>query len=103
MPVPINSRYATLPTYDAPSADGTAHPTIGLRPPPPGTGGPFEHRVVGGETIESIAHRYLGSSDAWWRLADLNPHVFPMDLVPGQMVAIPTGSEVGRVTRTRQV
>jgi nucleoid-associated protein YgaU len=103
MPVPINSRYASLPIHDAPAPDGTTHPTIGLRPPPDPSGGPFKHRVVGGETIESIANRYLGSSDAWWRIADANPLVFPMDLTPGQMLVIPDGSSPRRVSRSRRL
>ena len=34
------------------------------------------HLVQAGDTLESLAFEYLGASDAWWRIADVNPAEF---------------------------
>ncbi|MBA3289151.1 MAG: LysM peptidoglycan-binding domain-containing protein, partial [Acidimicrobiia bacterium] len=52
---------------------------------------PRRHVVVAGETIESIARRELGASEAWWLIADANPRLFPLDLRPGLVLDVPTG------------
>ena len=102
MAVPVTSRYRGLALYEATGADGTVHATVPARLHPPATvGTPYFHTVVAGETIESLAYRYLGSSEAWWQLADANPAVFPTELAPGASLVIPTGAEPGLLTRTR--
>lgn len=102
MAVPLTSRYRGLTPYEAAAPDGSVRPTVParFRPPVP-AGTPYFHTVVAGETIESLAHRYLGSSEAWWQIADANPAVFPTELRPGGTLVIPTGAEPGLVTRTR--
>jgi nucleoid-associated protein YgaU len=84
-------------------AAGVWHPAIPARPvpPPDPEATPYFHTVVAGETIESLAFRYLGSSDAWWLIADANPTVFPGVLEPGTQVIVPTEATPGRVERTR--
>ncbi|MGH9277036.1 MAG: tail protein X [Acidimicrobiales bacterium] len=103
MAVSVTSRYHGSTVYDAPGADGSAHATVPARfvpTPPPGT--PWFHTVVAGETIESLAFRYLGASEAWWRIADANPGLaFPAILTPGSALMIPTGVDPGLVVRTR--
>lgn len=76
---------------------------IPARPAPPADpeATPYFHTVVAGETIEYLAWRYLGSSEAWWRIADANPALFPGALEPGRAIVVPTGSSPGRVERTR--
>ncbi len=103
MPVALNSRYHGVPVYDAADAGGAVHPTIGMRPAPPGPAAAlYQHIVVGDQSLEYLAWRYLGSSQAWWRIADANPLVFPLDLPSGARVAIPSAGEVGRVERSRR-
>lgn len=104
MPVSPRSRYRGIPVFDAPDADGRSHPTVGIRPSHrPRTGPPpFRHVVTAGETLEFLAWRYYGSSDAWWRIADANPNRFPFDLVPGETLVIPEAGDVGRVKRSRR-
>lgn len=98
------SRHRGLTAYPAPAPDGTSRPTLPLRPPPLAPAQtPYLHTLVAGETVESLAARYLGSSDLWWQIADVNPLVFPADLAPGSLIAIPTGQAPGLVTRTRIV
>ena len=103
MPVSPLSRYAQISTYLARLADGSVRPTIGLRPPPapPAPGTTYQHLVVTGDTYESLAFSYLGSSTLWWQIADANPAVGLFTLTPGTLVAIPIGAPAGQVERTR--
>jgi nucleoid-associated protein YgaU len=102
MAVQLNSRYRGLTPYTARAADGTDHATVPARPLPPSTDGvPFRYTVVAGDTLEALAYRFLGSSRAWWQIADANPTTFPLDLVPGSTIALPTGRSAGLVVRSR--
>jgi nucleoid-associated protein YgaU len=80
-----------------------AHATIPARPRPrqEADTSPYFHTLVAGETIEQLAWRYLGSSDAWWQIADANPTQFPTAFEPGAVVAVPTSASTGQVERTR--
>lgn len=43
-----------------------------------------------GDTMESIATRYLGSPLRFWEIADANPQVkFPLDLGVGTLLRLP--------------
>ncbi len=43
-----------------------------------------------GDTIESIATRYLGNPLRYWEIADINPQVkFPLDLTVGKVLRLP--------------
>ena len=104
MPISNTSRYFGLPVYTAPGADAAVHPSLAMRPPtppPPGTG-MLRHVIAGDETLESLAFRHFGSSDAWWRIAEANPARFPTDWKPGMVVNIPAAGDVGRIVRTRR-
>ena len=104
MPIPLTSRYHGTPIYPARDAHGETHPTVGIRPStPPEPGTPlFRHRVTGVESLEYLAWRYYGTSDAWWRIAEANALVFPLDLKPGATVALPAPEDLGEVKRTRR-
>jgi len=102
MPVDATSRYRGLTPLEAPDASGTPHAAIpARRVPAQPAGTPYFHTVIAGETLELLAHRYLGSSQAWWQLADANPSVFPLDLAPGSSIVIPTSIDAGYVVRDR--
>jgi len=103
MPPGIRSRYRPLGIHDASDAAGSAHPTIPIRrhAPPPGQAVLYRHRVTGAEDIEYLAWRFLGDGESWWRIADENPVRFPLDLRPGDAVAIASRQDVGFVTRDR--
>lgn len=48
------------------------------------------YTVRGGDTLESISNRLLGSPLRYWELADLNPQIkFPMDIKVGSVIRIP--------------
>lgn len=119
MGVDVSSRYRGMTPIDAPDASGVPRPSIPARlsaSARPGaldasaaqssprlgqSGTPYFHVVVAGETIELLAQRFLGSSQAWWQIADANPGVFPGTLRAGTTVVIPTQVDVGRVVRSR--
>jgi len=103
MPVPVTSRYRGIGAHDARGADGVVRATLPARFVPAQAAGatPYFHTVVAGETLESLAHRFLGSSEAWWQLADANPGAYPLALQPGSRLVIPTVADPGLVLRTR--
>lgn len=103
MAVPITSRYRGLDVYVAVDATGTPHPTVAIRryAPPPPEAVSYQHRVTGLEGIEDLAWRFFSNSETWWRVADANPLMFPLDLHPGDVVAVPTTGQPGRISRER--
>ena len=103
MPVSPLSRYAQTHTYLAQLPDGSARPTIGRRPTPapPAPGTTYQHLVVAGDSYESLAFSYLGSSNLWWQIADANPGTGLFALVPGTLNVVPIGGPAGQVERTR--
>jgi hypothetical protein len=104
MPLPLNSRYQTLPVFEARDAEGVVHATIAMRlaDAPPRDVNAFRHIAMAGDTMETLAWRYYSSSESWWRIADANPHTFPYHLEPGKSVVIPSATEVGRIVRSRR-
>jgi hypothetical protein len=102
MSVTSGSRYADLPVFDAPAADGESHPTIALRLPPPPPIVTYQRTVTTVDTLETLAWACFHSSTAWWRIADANPLVFPLDWCPGDVVVLPVSTGSGRVQRTRK-
>jgi nucleoid-associated protein YgaU len=103
MPVKPASRYRPLAVYNAPDAAGRSHPTVPLRPPSPAAEATIvRHVVTAGESLELLAWRYYGSSEAWWRIADANPRRHPLALLSGDKLSIPSPGAVGRIERTRK-
>ena len=84
------SRYAREAVYEMPLENGQ-RATVAARwerTVPPDVAW---HVIVEGESYETLAARYLGSSTLWWRIADANPLIFPLDIAPGTTVAVPIG------------
>ncbi len=104
MPVNPASRYKGLQVYDAVDSRGVSHPTVAQRPHDRSLQDHtlVQHRLTAAEDLESLAHRYYGSSEAWWRIADANALRFPWDWEPGASLRIPGSAEVGRIERTRR-
>jgi nucleoid-associated protein YgaU len=48
------------------------------------------HTVVGGDRIDLIAYRYLGRPELWWVICDYNDMFFPLELLIGQVLRIPS-------------
>lgn len=49
----------------------------------------IEHMIIGNETLDQLAKKYYGREDLWWRIADANPAVFPLDWKAGDTLIIP--------------
>ena len=53
-----------------------------------GSAGMRTHRVIGGETLDTIAYKELGSALQWRHIAELNNLDDPLSIVPGQHLMI---------------
>jgi len=101
VPTDPQSRYRHEAPLTAPDAGGTPRPAVPARW---GTGAPagvVYHTLAAGESYETLAHDFLGSSALWWRIADANPRTFPLGLAPGTVVAVPSGGAPTGPVRTR--
>lgn len=102
MPVEPGSRFDGLPLYRVRAPDGAVRQVVGLRyerlpaGPPAGT-----HRVAQSEQLDALALRYLGSEALWWRILDVNPLRWPLDLDPGELLAMPDPGGATRLNRAR--
>lgn len=91
-PAPPGSRYAAVGTATWTAPDGRPV-TYGLRRFPPDPANLVtigQATVVEGDRPDLLAHRYLGDSAAWWRIADANGVFDPADLTatPGTQVRL---------------
>jgi nucleoid-associated protein YgaU len=58
-------------------------------PPAPKAGSTRRYEVQGGDTLESIAYRHLGSKTRWPEIVALNPGLDPKRLFEGQEIYLP--------------
>jgi hypothetical protein len=101
MPITQNSRFAELPILEVTAPDGGRRHVIGLRLRATGEPGGETHRVRQGDAIDLIARRRLGDEQLWWRVLDVNPLRYPLDLTPGEQVRLPDLGQATRATRAR--
>ncbi|MFI0237710.1 LysM domain-containing protein [Streptomyces sp. NPDC016845] len=94
---PRTSRYYNTPVAVHTEPDGRELPYLRRRllPDPATLGTLAEHTVSTGDRLDLLAHRYLGSADQWWQIADANPALDPAELTgtPGRRIriALPPG------------
>lgn len=50
----------------------------------------FEHTWQAGDRIDKLASRYLGDDEYWWVIALVNNIGYPLGIVPGTVIRIPT-------------
>jgi hypothetical protein len=90
--IPPGSRYAAVGTTSHVRADGTmiVHLRRRFVPPEDRFQTIEEHTVVEGERPDTLAARFLGDPEQWWRLADANGALRPeaMTDTPGHVVRI---------------
>jgi nucleoid-associated protein YgaU len=86
-----NSRYNRDRVYASRDPGRADQPIVGLRLHEAGElTSRREHRVVAGERLDQLAHRYYGDPLKYWLICDANDAVFPEDLmVPGRVLRIP--------------
>ena len=84
------SRYERVPQGVWRDPDGESHPFVLLRviPRPVGL---QTHRVVDGDRLDLLAHRYYGDPEQFWRICDGNGALWPDELLAelGRTLAIP--------------
>jgi len=86
-----DSRYAACVLY----VDGDQE-FIGTRQPIDTMPRPDDvfHTVVDGDRIDLIAYRYLGRTELWWVICDYNDIFYPLELLSGQVLRIPSREHV---------
>jgi hypothetical protein len=79
---PPTSRYHGLETrsMDGPDGEKQVYLTRRFVPPPEHFALLQVHRVVQGDRLDSLAHRYLGDPEQYWRICDANGAVRPDEL-----------------------
>jgi hypothetical protein len=94
---PSTSRYHGIPLSTFMLSDGTTVAYVQRRfvPAPDRFVVLVEHRVQSGERLDTLAARYLGDPQQFWRLCDANRAVRPDELIetPGRalLVTLPEG------------
>lgn len=103
MAVRADSRYAGLALKKTAGPSGEPRLTLELRLKRPRHEGLLlQHRVVQGETIDLLARRFLGDERLGWRILDVNPAVYPLDIGAGDIVNIPAPAAATRSVRARR-
>ena len=104
MPVKSDSRFAELPQVASIAPDGSVRHVVSLRLRRPSLEVSGRHRVQQGQAVDLLARRLLGDERLWWRLLDVNPLLYPLDIDrdPGRTIGVPATGPAGRVTRARR-
>ena len=101
MPVPRGSRFAELPVFQVVGPDGRPRQVFGLRLVTDTEPGTRVHRVTHGEGVDLVARRQLGDEGLWWRLLDVNPVRYPLDVDAGDTLRLPDRTIATRANRAR--
>ena len=56
-----------------------------------------EYTIKQGDNLDALAFEYYGDELLWHIIADKNPEIDPLDLVPGTVIVIPPLEEVSLV------
>lgn len=91
MTIYVGSRYEfSLIDFFATKQGGGENPVVFYDFPDIGTLSYYDHTVVEGERLDTIANKYYRRSGMWWIILDYNPEVTnPTDIKPGTILRIP--------------
>lgn len=90
MTIYLDSRYADGPLFKARDPRTGNHLATVFRSWPSYRLTFFTYTVNEIDRIENIAVKFLGSSELWWRIMDLNPEILnPFEIPAGTELRIP--------------
>lgn len=101
MPPARGCRLADRPVLEVTGPDGSVRQVVSLRLAPTVPPAARLHRVLHGDSIDLVAQRQLGDAGMWWRVLDVNPLRYPLDLQPGELLALPGVEQATRASRAR--
>jgi len=86
----LDSRYADGPLFSAAdSRTGNFNKTV-FRAWPSYNVQYFWYHITENDRIENLAVKYLGNSELWWEIMDVNPEILnPLEIAPGTLIRIP--------------
>ena len=77
-------------------SDVGAQLMVGPSEPPSDASNRDRYDVINGDTLSSVAERYLGSADAWPKLGSYNPEITnPHYIYPGYVLRLKEGVDLG--------
>jgi nucleoid-associated protein YgaU len=90
MTIYLDSRYANGPLFKARDARKDVTVATVFRAWPTYISKFVLYEVTEVDRIENIAVKFLGNSELWWQIMDLNPEVLnPFEITPGTLLRIP--------------
>ena len=86
----LDSRYADGTVFKAYDARNNTYQLTVFRNFPKYQTSFFMYEWVETDRIDDIALQFLGKSDFWWQIMDINPEILdPLNIPPGTHVRIP--------------
>lgn len=90
MAIYLDSRYIDGPVFKAWDARKNSYQITVFRAWPSYTSPFFMYEWVDGDRLDNVSNRFLGSSEYWWRILDVNPEINnPLVIKPGTSIRIP--------------
>jgi nucleoid-associated protein YgaU len=90
MTIYLDSRYADGPLFKARDARTGNHIATVFREWPSYIGSFYTYEVTEIDRIENLAVKFLGNSELWWQIMDVNPEILnPFEIPPGTEIRIP--------------
>lgn len=86
----LDSRYVDGTIYKAYDARNGSYQLTVNRNFPTYTASFFYYDWVETDRLDDLALQFLGSTDLWWQILDLNPEILdPFSIAPGTQLRIP--------------
>lgn len=91
MAIFLDSRYADGLIFKSWDARKNQYQITVLRNWPTYTTKFFIYEWSDTDRLDLVANKYLGSSDYWWQIMDINPEIVdPINIAPGTHLRIPS-------------
>lgn len=88
----LDSRYVDGTVFKAYDARNATYQLTVFRNFPTYSTSFFIYEWVETDRIDDIALQFLGKSELWWQIMDVNPEILdPLNIAPGTQLRIPNG------------